>query len=274
MVREQEGGRIFHITTRAELAEATGGGMLAPPSLEAEGFVHCSHLRQIVPTANRIFPGRDDLVVLEIDRSRLRSPVIEESATDVGEAFPHIYGELPLDAVVRTRALPKAQDGTFSLPPDLARDFLSVGLLDGLLDAYDWYDHPEGPKFVEIDRDDHRTCGHWLFLPAAISRFHRVTNGAELWLIHHGSLILHVVAPDGGHLAYRLGANPADGEIPAVSVPRGYLQAAELPRDAEFAFGSNVCAPAFSFEEWEMPSASDLVAAYPHHRELFERLGG
>jgi hypothetical protein len=38
-------------------------------------------------------------------------------------------------------------------------------MIDDILAAYDWFDHPDGPKFVETHRDEHRTSGHWLFPP-------------------------------------------------------------------------------------------------------------
>jgi uncharacterized protein (DUF952 family) len=43
-------------------------------------------------------------VVLVIDTRRLRAPVVVEDLADEGEAFPHIYGPLPIDAVVQVLA--------------------------------------------------------------------------------------------------------------------------------------------------------------------------
>ena len=74
-----------------------------------------------------------------------------------------------------------------------------MAILDDILAAYAWFDHPDGPKFVEIHRDEFRTSGHWLFLPGAFSSFHKVNNNAELWLIHLGRLRVHVLEPDGSH---------------------------------------------------------------------------
>lgn len=53
-------------------------------------------------------------------------------------------------------------------------------MIEALLRNYNWYDHPEGPKFVETHRDAFRTSGHWLFLPGAVSRLHKVKNNEEI----------------------------------------------------------------------------------------------
>lgn len=126
---------------------------------------------------------------------------------------------------------------------------------------------------METHRDDYRTSGHWLFAIGAISAFHRVHDSEELWLIHAGRLTVHVIDAGGEHQAFVLGLDVARGERPVLSVPRGALQAAELPAGEPYAFGTNVCAPGFSFERsFELCGRDALVAALPQHRGLIERL--
>ncbi len=144
--------------------------------------------------------------------------------------------------------------------------------VEELLTAYPWYDHPDGPKFVETHRDPYRTSGHWLFLPGAVSYFHKVTNNEELWLIHQGRLMLHVLNPDGSYQLLRLGTDLAAEERPVAAVPTGSWQAAELPADTPFAFGANVCAPCFSFEEFGIADREELLRQYPGQAELISRL--
>lgn len=145
-------------------------------------------------------------------------------------------------------------------------------MLDKILATYDWFDHPDGPKFAETHRDAHRTCGHWLFLPGSFSSFHKVTNNEEVWALHLGRLLVHVLEPGGAHWVLRLGTDFDAGERPVVTVPAGYWQAAELPPGVEFAFGANICAPAFSFAEFAIATRHELLAAFPEHRELICRL--
>jgi uncharacterized protein (DUF952 family) len=102
---------ILHITTADGWAAAQSDGELVTPSLEEEGFIHCSTFAQAEATANRIFRGSGDLLLLEVDIEALTAPLKWERATDAGDEFPHIYGPLNLDAVIGTVALPEGPDG-------------------------------------------------------------------------------------------------------------------------------------------------------------------
>jgi uncharacterized protein len=144
--------------------------------------------------------------------------------------------------------------------------------LEDLLAHYSWFDHPDGPKFVETHRDQYRTSGHWLFLPRTFSSFHKLANNEELWLIQAGRLVVHVLEPGGRHSVLRLGLDVAAGEQPVAVVPLECWQAAELPEGVPFAFGTNVCAPPFSFEAFAIGSRLELESEYPEHTELIHRL--
>ena len=66
--------------------------------------------------ANALFHGQSDLMLLVIEPSRLAAELIYEDSHGNGERFPHIYGPLNLDAVVRVVPFPPNGDGHFSLP--------------------------------------------------------------------------------------------------------------------------------------------------------------
>jgi uncharacterized protein (DUF952 family) len=96
---------IFHITSRAEWEAAMPTGEYRPAAFAREGFIHCSYDQQVDATLHRHFSGRSGLVVLEIDRGRLPSPVVDENLSGGAELFPHVYGPLPISAVVGVRDL-------------------------------------------------------------------------------------------------------------------------------------------------------------------------
>lgn len=145
-------------------------------------------------------------------------------------------------------------------------------MLDTLIRRYDWYDHPEGVKFVETHRDEYRTSGHWLMLPGTFSAFHRVLNNEELWYIHHGKITLHIIDTRGDLLSLTLGADVAQGEYPVIAVPKNCWQAADIDDSVPYAFGSVVCAPPFQFELFEIGRRRSLIEEFPQHREVITRL--
>ena len=113
------GTPIVHITSRDEWQQAGAlDDVYRHESLDTEGFIHCSTPDQVVIPANERFAGRTDLVLLVIDPGRVSSPLVYEDCTDTGTEFPHVYGPIPLDAVVDVVAYPCRPDGTFD-PPNL-----------------------------------------------------------------------------------------------------------------------------------------------------------
>jgi len=108
--------RILHIATEQQWQEARRLGQYSPESFAGDGFIHCSYAAQVLRVANSLFRGRSDLVLLEIDPSRVGCQVSEENLQGGKELFPHIYGPLPLSAVVEVHAFACRADGSFKLP--------------------------------------------------------------------------------------------------------------------------------------------------------------
>ena len=107
---------ILHIISRSCWHTAAATGFYRADSLNEEGFIHCSTPEQVLSPANTLFRGQKDLVLLCIDPERLQAPVVYEDCYDTGQAFPHIYGPLNVDAVVNVVDFPPGEDGFFSLP--------------------------------------------------------------------------------------------------------------------------------------------------------------
>jgi len=111
---------IFHITQVAAWETAKKEGAYAAPSLEKQGFIHCSMAHQIPPVANYNFKGQQGLVLLEIAVDKLNHEVRFEDLYAEGQEYPHLYGPLNLTAVLRVVPFPPQADGTFLLPKELA----------------------------------------------------------------------------------------------------------------------------------------------------------
>ncbi len=92
---------IFHVTRQGDWIAAVEDGEYRLSTLERtlaeEGFIHCSTAEQVPGTLARFYQGLDDLVRLEIDPELVGAEIRYEGDP---EAFPHLYGPLPVDAVV------------------------------------------------------------------------------------------------------------------------------------------------------------------------------
>jgi uncharacterized protein (DUF952 family) len=98
---------LLHICSRRDWADAQRRGEHRPTSLTDVGFVHLSTPQQVHLPANRLYAGRTDLVLLHLDADRLGAPVRWEpgDATDpTSMLFPHLYGPLPVGAVITASA--------------------------------------------------------------------------------------------------------------------------------------------------------------------------
>jgi uncharacterized protein (DUF952 family) len=109
---------LLHLCSSDEWSSARMHDELRPESLASVGFVHLSTPEQVHLPANRLYRGRDDLVLLHIDPARLDSPIRWEPgvATDPeAMLFPHLYGALPVGAVISVTSYRPGPDGVF--PP-------------------------------------------------------------------------------------------------------------------------------------------------------------
>jgi len=111
---------IFHIAEAAAWDESIASGeyrvSTLGKTLEEVGFLHCSRRDQVAPVANARYRGAKGLVLLVIDRERLLPETREEDLEGTGEVFPHIYGPLNVDAVVRVLPFSPGPDGAYASP--------------------------------------------------------------------------------------------------------------------------------------------------------------
>ena len=104
---------LFHITTPDAWARAKESNSYTADSLHTEGFIHCSEPRQVTWVANKHFRGRRGLLLLHIDPSKLTAEVRHENLEGGSDLFPHVYGAIPVDAVVNVTPFEPDEDGTF-----------------------------------------------------------------------------------------------------------------------------------------------------------------
>jgi uncharacterized protein (DUF952 family) len=112
---------ILHITKREDWETAVTTPPYRADSLETEGFIHCSTIEQVLKPANEMFHGQTGLILLVIDAAKVQAEIVYEDCYESGQEFPHIYGPLNLDAVVKVVDFPPNADGSFSLPLEIRK---------------------------------------------------------------------------------------------------------------------------------------------------------
>jgi uncharacterized protein (DUF952 family) len=80
-----------------------------------DGYIHFSMPHQVAETAAKHFAGRHNLILVAIEAEALGAALVREPARG-GALFPHLYGTLPMTAVVWVKEMPLDPDGRHILP--------------------------------------------------------------------------------------------------------------------------------------------------------------
>ncbi|WP_246158003.1 DUF952 domain-containing protein [Reyranella soli] len=126
MTEQEAGGPEDHDMTTvykiiaADLWQAAeDNGVFAGAGIDLnDGFIDLSTGAQARRTAQLYFAGQDNLVLVAADGARLGDALKYEPSRD-GDLFPHLYGPLPLAAVLSVRRLPLGRDGNHIFPDDV-----------------------------------------------------------------------------------------------------------------------------------------------------------
>jgi uncharacterized protein (DUF952 family) len=106
---------VLHIITEEEWLKVKDREEYTPASLNEEGFIHCAGEDQAVWVANTFYKGHTDLLLLIIDAVKVKAEILYEDTENTGMLFPHIYGPLNLDAVVKVKSFKPDENGVFQL---------------------------------------------------------------------------------------------------------------------------------------------------------------
>ena len=87
---------------------------------KADGFIHFSTHAQLIKTLNKHFAGQKGLMLLEIAVPDLPQTVAAhlkwEKNRPGGDAYPHLYTDLPRGCVKNTYTILLSHDGEFDIP--------------------------------------------------------------------------------------------------------------------------------------------------------------
>lgn len=113
---------IYHITTADAWRQAQQKGVYTAPSLQTEGFIHCSTRAQVLPVANAFYRDVPDLLLLTIAPDSLTASLKWEAPAhpnpdntpvdSAADLFPHVYGDIAISAIVNVSPLCTDRTGT------------------------------------------------------------------------------------------------------------------------------------------------------------------
>nr|WP_067057946.1 cupin domain-containing protein [Mucilaginibacter sp. L294] len=143
--------------------------------------------------------------------------------------------------------------------------------------------HPEGGYYKEVFRSQNEvtragatalkqavTSIYYLLEGRDFSGFHRLASD-ELWYFHKGApLHIHVIDHEGNHTIIEL-SDTQTGSLQAVIAHNTWF-AAQISSVTGFTLVSCAVAPGFDFAEFEMAKKNELLAQYPQHADLLDRL--
>jgi len=108
---------LYKICSATLWREAERAGVFRGSKVDQrDNFIHFSTAAQVAETAAKHFSGQSDLLLISVDAGRLGSALRWEPSRG-GALFPHLYGPLAPEAVIRVDLLPLGPDGRHIFPP-------------------------------------------------------------------------------------------------------------------------------------------------------------
>lgn len=107
---------IYKVASR-DIFEASleAGRFVGQPIDLKDGYIHFSSASQLSETIRLYFAGLADQVLFQVATGPLGAELVWEASRG-GDLFPHLYGGLPMSAVLDATALDVPADGIVALP--------------------------------------------------------------------------------------------------------------------------------------------------------------
>jgi len=107
---------IFHIVTEENWFQEKSHAFYRPNSLARDNYIHCSFEDQILRVAETLYRGREDILLLCIDETKLEKILRVEDLFNLNEKYPHLYGSLPTNTIEKVVKLEINKKGDFVKP--------------------------------------------------------------------------------------------------------------------------------------------------------------
>ena len=114
MLGSKDMALIYKIVSKDEWKKAEDSGVFSGAAVDiADGFIHFSTAEQVTETANKHFKGQTGLLLVAVDEDELDEEALRYEVSRGGAFFPHLYGDLSLEAVVGVSPFEADGKGTF-----------------------------------------------------------------------------------------------------------------------------------------------------------------
>ena len=158
-----------------------------------------------------------------------------------------------------------------------------------LIDLLNLQKHPEGGYFKETYRSegvipsevlkdgingDRNYCTgiYFLLTSGNFSAFHRIKQD-EMWHFYEGSpLVVHMIDNQGNYSFQKIGLDFEGGQVPQFVVPKGVWFASEVQEPDSYSLVGCTVSPGFDFKDFELAKKDYLLAEFPSHSEIIDRL--
>lgn len=108
---------VYRLCQPEDWRAAVMAGVFAGSEVDRrDGFIHLSGADQVLDTAERHYAAVRPLMLLTVDAHRVHGEVRWEESRD-GALFPHLYGTIPLEAVLAAQSLAVDREGHLMIPP-------------------------------------------------------------------------------------------------------------------------------------------------------------
>jgi predicted cupin superfamily sugar epimerase len=161
--------------------------------------------------------------------------------------------------------------------------------INDIVAYYQMLPHPEGGYYKETYRSEElidkkalpirfngnrhfATAIYFLLEKGNFSAFHRIQSD-EVWHFYSGqALDIFVIHTNGELEKIQLGSEIEKGQTFQATVPAGSWFASVPADETLFSFVGCTVSPGFDFMDFELAKRKELVAAYPQHAPLIEKL--
>ncbi|WP_105616426.1 DUF952 domain-containing protein [Vallitalea okinawensis] len=92
---------ILHCMKKEKWNEVKRNPEFGEKNLQIEGFIHCSSVEYFWRVAPNFTNIKDDLVLLCIDTDKLKAEIRWEDGDNCGREYPHIYGLINTNSVIK-----------------------------------------------------------------------------------------------------------------------------------------------------------------------------